>query len=203
LSQAKLIEPEDGSAPYVITLQTDISARRHLEAELERKASHDDLTGLWNRAALHQHLEPLLQRRDPPLVACLFIDLDDFKTVNDVFGHDAGDQLLAHVANRLRNNLRAGDIAARVGGDEFVLVCDVASGSEAVGIAERIRYAIQDGFHYDEQAIGITASVGVALSQPRDDVRTLTQRADMAAYIAKRAGKARTEIIGIEERQNQ
>jgi diguanylate cyclase (GGDEF)-like protein/PAS domain S-box-containing protein len=196
LSHASLIEGSGDEPPYVITLQTDISDRKHLEAELERRATHDELTGLRNRASLDQHLEHALQRRAPVQVAAIFVDLDDFKPVNDSFGHDAGDKLLAHVAHRIRQNLRRGDVAARVGGDEFVVACDVAGAQQAVDIAERLRVAISEGFRYGDHEIRATASVGIALSTPGDDAAALLRRADAATYVAKRAGKARTQLSG-------
>jgi diguanylate cyclase (GGDEF)-like protein/PAS domain S-box-containing protein len=194
LSHASLVEGSGDEPPYVITLQTDISDRKHLEAELERRATHDELTRLRNRASLDQHLEHALLRRVSVPVAAIFVDLDDFKSVNDSFGHDAGDKLLAHVADQIRRSLRAGDVAARVGGDEFVVVCDVKSSQQALDIGERLRVAIQDGFHYANQPIGVTASVGIALSNPAESAASLLRRADTATYVAKRAGKARTEL---------
>src|SRR5947209_17476316 len=132
LSLAALVEPATAEdEPYVVTLQTDISERKRLETELERRASHDALTGVYNRTALHQHLERELLRRREGVLAAIFFDLDNFKNVNDAFGHDAGDHLLLHVARQLRANLRAADIAARVGGDEFVVICETASAHDA------------------------------------------------------------------------
>jgi diguanylate cyclase (GGDEF)-like protein/PAS domain S-box-containing protein len=194
LSHASLVEGSGGEAPYIITLQTDISDRKHLEAELERRATHDELTGLQNRASLDQHLEHALLRRATVPVAAIFVDLDDFKSVNDTFGHDAGDKLLAHVADRIRQSLRAGDVAARVGGDEFVVACDVTGAQQAFDIGERLRLAIQDGFHYADRALGVTASVGIAVSRPGENAASLVRQADTATYVAKRAGKARTEL---------
>ncbi len=194
LSHASLVEGSGDEPPYVITLQTDISDRKHLEAELERRVTHDELTRLRNRASLDQHLEHALLRRASSSVAAIFLDLDDFKSVNDSFGHDAGDKLLAHIADRIRENLRAGDVAARVGGDEFIVVCDVTNREQALDVGERLRRAIQDGFHYVDQPIGVTASVGIALSKPGENAASLLRRADTATYVAKRAGKARTEL---------
>jgi diguanylate cyclase (GGDEF)-like protein/PAS domain S-box-containing protein len=164
--------------------------------ELERRALHDDLTGLPNRAALSEYLDYALRRRTPQPCAALFIDLDNFKTVNDSFGHAAGDDLLIHVAKQLRANLREGDIAARVGGDEFVVVCELDTVEHAFGVGERIRLAIQQGLDDTSPALGVTASVGVAVARAGDDPAALIRRADTAAYIAKRSGKSRSEILG-------
>jgi len=116
LSHASLVVPTDqNQQPYVISLQSDISDRKRLEEELERRASHDALTGLRNRPSFTQHLDYALRRRHRPSVATMFIDLDDFKAVNDAHGHDVGDDVLVHVADRITETLRAGDVAARLG----------------------------------------------------------------------------------------
>src|SRR5262249_13798881 len=122
-------------------------------------------------------------------------DLDDFKIVNDSLGHQAGDQVLMHVANCVDEALREGDMAARGGGDEFVLVCHVAEPGHAVGIAERILRSISTGFAYAGTPIKVTASIGVALSREGDDAESLLRRADTAVYVAKRGGKNRVELF--------
>jgi diguanylate cyclase (GGDEF)-like protein/PAS domain S-box-containing protein len=199
LSHASLVVPTDeNQQPYVISLQSDISDRKRLEEELERRASHDALTGLRNRPSLTQHLDYALRRRHRPRVAAMFIDLDDFKAVNDADGHDAGDDVLVHVADRITETLRAGDVAARLGGDEFVVVCDIdGGGAEALDIAERLRAAIAGPHETATTSTrpDITASIGVAISEPGDDSASLLRRADAAAYLAKRGGKARVELV--------
>ncbi len=201
LSHASLVVPTDREQqPYVISLQSDISDRKRLEEELERRASHDALTGLRNRPSLTQHLDYALRRRHRPRVAAMFIDLDDFKSVNDAHGHDAGDDVLVHVADRITETLRAGDVAARLGGDEFVVVCDIdGDGAEALDIAERLRAAIaaphDTGITTTPGRPDITGSIGVAISEPGDDSASLLRRADAAAYLAKRGGKARVELV--------
>jgi diguanylate cyclase (GGDEF)-like protein/PAS domain S-box-containing protein len=196
LSRASLVEPSGtDEQPYVITLQVDITERKRLEAELEARAARDDLTGLYNRTSLHELLEHALHQRTSGQVAALFVDLDDFKRVNDGFGHDAGDHALAHVARRIRGNLREGDIAARVGGDEFVIACTVDDVADALRLGERLRLAIQNGFVYANQPIAITASIGIALAQPGDSTTTLLRRADTASYVAKRTGKDHSEVF--------
>lgn len=197
LSHASLVDPVDPDDPaYVITLQTDITDRKQLERELERRASHDTLTGLSNRASLDHHLEHLLARRDGPAVAVLFVDLDNFKTVNDTYGHEAGDAVLIDVAQRLTTSIRHGDLAARLGGDEFVIVCDLQRNPAVVyEIAERIRNAIATLDTTDGNGNHVTASIGVAISEPGDVPSALLRRADAAVYIAKRAGKNRVELV--------
>lgn len=196
LSHASLIMPgDDEQPPYVVTLQADISDRKRLEHELERLATHDPLTGLRNRTALTEHLEYVLHRRNGPRVVALFVDLDNFKTINDGHGHEIGDHVLVAVAQHISATLRAGDIAARIGGDEFVVICDIDNEPDhARDIAERLRVAIAQPA---EQVLGqpvITASIGVALAEPGDNPASLLRRADAATYIAKRAGKGRVEL---------
>ncbi len=197
LSHASLVDPVNpDDAAYVITLQTDITDRKRLERELERRASHDTLTGLSNRASLDHHLEHVLARRDGPAVAAIYIDLDNFKTINDTYGHEAGDTVLVDVAQRLTDNIRHGDLAARLGGDEFVVICDAARNPTVVGeVAERIRNGIAALDTTDGNGNHVTASIGVAISQPGDVASALLRRADTAVYIAKRAGKDRVELV--------
>ena len=196
MSHAAMVDGKDDEPAHVITLQTDISLHKQLEDELKRRALTDDLTDLPNRTALSQHLERVLHRRNRTPIAALFIDVDNFKSVNDEFGHAAGDEVLVGIAQHLRNNIRAGDIAARVGGDEFVVVCELEHTDEATVIAERIRLAVQHSFDDSGHRLRVTASVGIALAQPNDDPVTLVRRADTAAYIAKRSGKDRIDILG-------
>jgi diguanylate cyclase (GGDEF)-like protein/PAS domain S-box-containing protein len=194
LSHASLVEPADPEqAPYVITLQTDITDRKLLEHELERRASHDHLTGLSNRASLHHHLDHVLQGRDGPTPAVVFIDLDNFKMINDTHGHEAGDAVLADVAERISRTVRRGDLVARLGGDEFVVVGDTHQ--DIAELAERIRLAIQADSESATNTFPITASLGIAISEPGDDPAALLRRADAAAYVAKRAGKNRVETL--------
>ncbi len=193
LSHASLVEPEH-EAPYVITLQADISDRKRLEAELEARATHDDLSGLFNRTSFDHLLEHELLRRDA-IVAAIFIDLDDFKSINDRYGHAAGDQAIIQVSERITSHLRGGDIAARIGGDEFVIACSVTDPNDARTIAERVRVAIEAGFQYDDHHIALSGSVGVALSHSDDNAATLLRRADTATYIAKHDGKGRTKLL--------
>jgi diguanylate cyclase (GGDEF)-like protein/PAS domain S-box-containing protein len=189
---ATSLQNEDGEFLSLLITVDDVTER----VELERRALHDDLTGLPNRAALSEYLDYALRRRTPQPCAALFIDLDNFKTVNDRFGHAAGDDLLVDVAKQVRANLREGDIAARVGGDEFVVVCELDAVEHAFGVGERIRLAIQQGLDDASPASGVTASVGVAVARAGDDPDALIRRADAAAYIAKRSGKSRSEILG-------
>ena len=163
--------------------------------DLGRRALHDELTGLPNRALFWEHLSHRLKvvdRRQTGF-AVLFLDVDDFKVVNDTLGHAAGDQLLVDVASRLRAALRAGDTAARVGGDEFVVLFDdVATKEAALVVAERINEALRAPYEIGTDRRIATASIGVAVSpeglKTADDV---VAAADAAMYEAKRRGGGR------------
>jgi diguanylate cyclase (GGDEF)-like protein len=163
--------------------------------ELSRQALHDELTGLPNRALFWEHLSHRLKvvdRRQTGF-AVLFLDVDDFKVVNDTLGHAAGDQLLIDVASRLRAVLRAGDTAARVGGDEFVVLFDdVATTEAALVVAERVNEALRAPYEIGAERRIATASIGVAMGP--DGLGTADEvvaAADAAMYDAKRRGGGR------------
>lgn len=161
--------------------------------ELQRRALHDDLTGLPNRAAFWDRLAHRLSLtgRRATGFAVLFCDLDDFKSVNDTLGHAAGDQLLVDVAHRITDELRAGDTAARVGGDEFlVLLDDVASSEAAVAVALRLAEALRAPYELGGRRHVSTASIGVAVG-PGDfpTADAMVAAADAAMYDAKRRGR--------------
>ncbi|WCB94211.1 hypothetical protein DSM104299_02941 [Baekduia alba] len=174
-------------------------------AALAHRATHDPLTGLPNRGAFVEHVEQELDRRRKRRVAdghvaVLFVDVDDFKVVNDSLGHGAGDRLLEAVAVRLTGALRPRDVVARFGGDEFtVLVSDVADQDDALRVAERLAAALRPPIELDGAARFVTASVGLAVAGERgdggDDADQLLQDADAAMYHAKQRGKARCEAF--------
>ncbi|HEU0236224.1 MAG TPA: EAL domain-containing protein [Candidatus Limnocylindrales bacterium] len=183
----------DGDVRGIVLTMRDVEERKTFEQRLAHQAFHDPLTNLANRALFGDRVEHALSRarRAGGSVAVLFLDLDDFKRVNDSFGHQAGDQLLLEVAHRLEACIRPGDTAARLGGDEFgVLVEDPPSEAEALAVAERIRAAMADPFHVADAAIVVTASLGVALSGDHAaKASELLRNADLAMYAAKAAGK--------------
>ncbi len=166
--------------------------------ELARRALHDELTGLPNRALFWEHLSHRLKVTDRRQTgfAVLFLDVDHFKAINDALGHAAGDQLLIEVAARLRSVLRAGDTAARVGGDEFVvLLDDVATEAAALVVAQRLGEALRASYEIGGERLVATASVGVALGS--ESLRTADEvvaAADAAMYDAKRRGGGRSVL---------
>jgi diguanylate cyclase (GGDEF)-like protein/PAS domain S-box-containing protein len=169
---------------------TDITDRKRREDALGRLALHDPLTGLPNRARLNDRLEHALQRRGDHTAAVLFLDLDNFKDVNDSFGHAAGDRLLRDVASRLADAARDGDTVGRFGGDEFVVVCDeIGDADNAEAVARRLGDALRAPFSIGAADVFVTASIGVAVTPP-SDATTLFRHADAAMYRAKERGRA-------------
>jgi diguanylate cyclase (GGDEF)-like protein/PAS domain S-box-containing protein len=176
----------------VLTVR-DVSERKAFEEQLRHRAFHDPLTQLPNRALLHDRLQHALTRegRFEDQVAVLFIDLDDFKIVNDGLGHAAGDELLVLVARRLRSCLRSADTAARLGGDEFgVLLEGVPDVDQPVAVAQRILAAFADPFSIGGLPVPLRVSIGVAIGQAQAAAADeLLRDADIAMYAAKREGK--------------
>ena len=182
-----------------VTLVRDVSRRKSLEERLIHQALHDSLTGLANRTHFEERLTHALARADrrQRSVAVMFVDLDNFKVVNDSLGHQIGDRLLVGVAERLRMSLRAGDMAARFGGDEFtILLADVAGPDDAVAAAERVADALRTPFTIDARDVYATASIGIAVGIPGvSEPVGLIREADLAMYRAKASGKARCEVF--------
>jgi diguanylate cyclase (GGDEF)-like protein/PAS domain S-box-containing protein len=189
----------DGEIVGAVVTFRDISKRKALEQQLHHQAFHDPLSGLPNRVLFMDRLEHALTRaiRRGTKVAVLFMDLDNFKVVNDSLGHEVGDQLLVAVAERLNTCLRPEDTAARLGGDEFtILVEDIASAGEAVQIAERIADILRPPIALEEQEVFATVSTGIALNSPaQEQPADLLRHADLAMYRAKHRGKARYEVF--------
>ncbi len=161
---------------------------REREDELRRLALHDSLTGLANRAALEGQLEAAL--REQARIGLLLIDLNGFKPINDMYGHAAGDLVLAEFSRLLVDSVRAHDVVARIGGDEFVvLLAEVPDEAHAVMVAQRILDAAAAGpVRVDEDTVPIRASIGVTIAQPGDTPKEVQRRADVAMYHAKRTG---------------
>lgn len=183
-----------GGETYRLGVLRDISERRRAEAHIRHLARHDALTGLPNRSFLAERLEGMLAlaRRHDVAAAILFIDLDNFKTVNDSLGHHAGDQLLREVAARLKGALREADLVARLGGDEFlVALAELGSADDATQVAAKLLEVIGMPIEVDGQAVTVTPSIGISLF-PRDGsaVDDLIRHADAAMYCAKEGGRA-------------
>ncbi len=190
--------PEDrGNFGGVVASFSDITQRRAMEERLNHQAFHDPLTGLANRTLINSRLKAALQQQiEGEQVAILFIDLDNFKWVNDSLGHDKGDVLLCEVAARLQKTLRADDMPARFGGDEFVVLLEkIHDPNYAFAIAERIVFLLSEAFMLEGREVYTSPSIGLAFSQPGTDADTLLRDADAAMYEAKRRGKGRYEVF--------
>ncbi|WP_447554601.1 putative bifunctional diguanylate cyclase/phosphodiesterase [Vreelandella sp. EE22] len=187
------VRDDQGLVTHFIGVQNDVTAQREYQAQLRHNAHHDALTGLPNRQLLHQRLSQgcVMAKRYQRYLAVLFIDLDDFKPINDSLGHDAGDFILISVARRLEEELRPWDTVARIGGDEFVvLLPDLAHEQDVMQVVERLLARIAAPYWYHDNELHLTASIGIgtddgSLAKPR----TLIQQADLAMYKAKRRGR--------------
>ena len=174
-----------------VVLLEDITERRNSEARISHLARFDDLTGLPNRVSFRREIGKVLDEQEVSEVsALLFIDLDQFKQVNDTLGHPTGDKLLCMVAGRLREMLRLDDFVARFGGDEFVVFQrNIHSPNDAADLAARIVDGLSERYEVDYHQIEIGASIGIALHEPGLSVDALLKHADMALYRAKAAGR--------------
>ena len=176
----------------VVSLR-DIGERKRSEQHLLWRATHDDLTDLPNRALIQERLQNALSRsaRDGQMVALLFIDLDGFKLINDSYGHAIGDQLLVSVSERLLNSVRRGDTVGRLSGDEFVIMCDQNVTVAAIeALAERLNSALRSPIRLHDQALVVTASIGIAFGSGRShSADTMLREADAAMYHAKSGGR--------------
>jgi diguanylate cyclase (GGDEF)-like protein/PAS domain S-box-containing protein len=184
-------------AGIVFTIRS-IMERRELNEQLRHQAFHDALTGLANRALFRDRVEHSLTRRETARspVAVLFLDLDDFKVVNDSLGHEAGDHLLTSVAERLQASLRTVDTPARLGGDEFAVLLEETTGEEgATEVAERILDLLRLPVLFDGQELFVHASVGIALGSSGTTAEELLRNADLAMYAAKARGKGCYELF--------
>lgn len=187
---------ESGRARRAIGTNLDVSERKAAEEKIRQLAYYDALTGLPNRRLLLDRLQQALAhaKRNSRSMAIMFLDLDNFKAINDNLGHDVGDDLLKNVALRLRECVRSGDTVSRQGGDEFVIVlAELTQPSDAARVANKIIQALGQSFQLSARELHVTTSIGISVYQPgeRRDVVDLLKHADAAMYEAKKAGRNR------------
>ncbi|VAW97622.1 diguanylate cyclase/phosphodiesterase (GGDEF & EAL domains) with PAS/PAC sensor(s) [hydrothermal vent metagenome] len=195
----------DGSPKYTALL-ANISERKAMMDNLKHIAEHDSLTGLYNRAFFHDYLEEtcIQVKETKATLALLYIDLDNFKYINDSIGHLAGDQLLVEASNILNRRARRSDIIARLGGDEFVaIIADAAPGS-IEKIAESFRSALGDyTFKYDGKAVNVGCSIGVTIiDENATSSSNILAQGDIACHLAKRAGRNRIHVFTSNDESN-
>jgi Amt family ammonium transporter len=197
LNTGHSIRDADGELLGAVVATHDISGRREAEAALTRQALHDPLTDLANRALLRDRLEHAIARqaRQPEPLALLLLDLDGFKLVNDSLGHQAGDDVLITLANRLRSCLRSDDTIARLGGDEFAVVLENTSEAEATAIAGQILAEVRKPVVIQGRSIASDASVGIMIGTAADSPESMLRNADLAMYAAKDCGKGNVQIF--------
>ncbi len=195
IAESRLSDP---AIEGVVLSMRDITDRKTLEDELRRRAFHDALTGLANRALFEDRLAQALaraRRQDQP-VAVLFLDLDDFKTINDSLGHSSGDELLRAVASRIADVARITDTAARLGGDEFAVLLELTDDKkDAERVARRLLEELAPPIVVGERELRVGASIGVAVSDGALTVDEILRNADTAMYAAKEAGKGTVRVF--------
>jgi diguanylate cyclase (GGDEF)-like protein/PAS domain S-box-containing protein len=194
LAPVRTLQEEELSFARAVasTLATAL-ARLRSEERTRYEALHDPLTGLANRTLLRDRLEHALARRERGATAALFVDLDNFKHVNDAHGHAAGDAVLVEIAQRLHTAVRPGDTIARLGGDEFVAVCEGIDEEAALAVGRRLQDAIEVPLSAGGAEHHLSASIGIALGDSDPDA--LLADADAASYRAKAAGRGQIEVF--------
>ena len=195
ISQAKAGEIDmDTLAGELSTLQRQVDAQAEMIRSLKRDTITDSLTGALNRRGFEAELNKAMAnaRRHNRLSALLFVDMDNFKHINDTYGHHAGDEALCHVADLLQANIRETDVLARVGGDEFsIILNDVRSVADAEKRAELLSHFISSSpVRFDEERIEVKASVGTQSFSAQDDMIEVIARADEAMYAAKKSRRS-------------
>jgi diguanylate cyclase (GGDEF)-like protein/PAS domain S-box-containing protein len=192
---------QDEHVRGVVLNSRDVSERKQFEDQLAHQAFHDPVTSLANRALFADRVEHSIKRasRGGPAIGVMFIDLDDFKTVNDSLGHAAGDSVLQEVARRLQNAVRPGDTVARFGGDEFAVLLDgIADSGEAADVAGRILGVLELQYDVDGKQVYPRASVGICLAGDKfgpTDAEEFLRNADVAMYMAKRDSKGSYRVF--------
>ncbi len=196
LSSAMILG-SDGTQRGMVYVGQDLTERKKLEKQLTFLASHDPLTGLPNRRSLEELLKRTIAKADRNMQgALLFLDTDNFKTINDEYGHMVGDKVLVSLAKAIKRGLRDGDFLARTGGDEFAIVLEDTGIEKAEYIGERVRRAVEEScFLVSAHRFHVSVSIGVAPIIEKQGLSALMSLADKAMYAAKERGRNRVEIL--------
>ncbi|MFD4673395.1 EAL domain-containing protein [Lentzea sp. NPDC058450] len=201
---ARALSP-DGEVPSATVVSfTDITERRMIDSQLEHEATHDSLTGLYNRTVIINRLSPAARSHRSGPTTVLFIDLDKFKVINDSLGHSVGDEVLRVVGTRLGRSSRRGDVIGRLGGDEFTVIAYGLSGpEEGAALADHVRSELNRPITVAGRQLHVDASVGIVIAEPGDrrDGADLLRDADLAMYHAKTKGRGRTAFFDVELRE--
>ncbi|MCL5058049.1 MAG: EAL domain-containing protein [Actinobacteria bacterium] len=195
------VRDEDGRITHFVAIKQDVTARKQQEQQLSYMATHDPLTSLPNRRVLEDSLKRTVARAGRGVhSSLLFMDLDNFKLVNDTLGHTAGDQVLYTLTRLLLNMLRNGDLLVRFGGDEFAVLLEGVSAEEALNIAERMRREVEEyRFTADDQNFHLTLSIGMVIVDGEHSPGVILSQADTAMYMAKEQGKNRVVVYRPED----
>jgi diguanylate cyclase (GGDEF)-like protein/PAS domain S-box-containing protein len=190
-----LLTDERGAAQHFVSHYVDVTEARGARERMRHVATHDGMTGLLNREGFWTSVAPIVGHpgRAGTGLAVLFIDLDDFKAVNDSLGHAVGDQVLAEIGARIGSSLRADDLVARFGGDEFVaLLTAVREPADAAVVADQLHRCVSRPVHVGGGTVSVTLSIGMTMVRPGDLADAALHRADLSMYRAKAAGGGRT-----------
>jgi diguanylate cyclase (GGDEF)-like protein len=189
---------DGGAAHHYVAQVEDVTEIRRARDLLERRSLYDHLTGLANRTLLMERLDRALEMHEPRAasVACIFLDIDHFKVVNDSLGHDAGDTMLVEIARRIQGAVRSADTVARLGGDEFVIIVEDVMGVDAAkAVLHGVAAAVNQPFHIDSHELAPSVSGGLAMAAQGVTAESLVRNADMAMCVAKQGGRARVEVF--------
>lgn len=202
----KVSQMQVGAEILYILIVQDVSEQKYLLENLQHVAEHDALTGLYNRQYYSDNLERIIElahREESYKIVCMFLDLDNFKYVNDTLGHMAGDRLLKEITNLLRNRMRKSDLLARIGGDEFSLIFQGIDIDAAIVLADEYRQCIEDyQFTENAKSFNIGCSIGLAAMMPDiENKDELLSRADVACHEAKRKGKNCIHVYELSDKQ--
>ena len=206
-SQGNVVHDASGKVSRVVVVSRDVTERKNIEENLRHLSYHDMLTGLPNRILFSDRLKQAIAaaKRDKiHILSMMFIDLDDFKEINDNFGHVTGDLALKEVASRIQDCLRESDTAARMGGDEFlVLLPAIESPDDAIIVAKKIRHALCQPIDLGNLGLTVTTSIGIAVyPEHGSEEETLLRNADAAMYHAKKSGRNTVCVFSAVQQRN-